>query len=69
MVGAPAFSLIELIECAEREVKIRLRAYPGRVLTGRMSRREADRQIAMMAAIAGRLREAREAEAEIERLL
>jgi hypothetical protein len=67
MANATEFSLLELIACAEREVKIRLRVYPGRVLTGRMSQQEADRQIAMMAAIAGRLREA--AEREQERLL
>jgi uncharacterized protein YqhQ len=69
MASATGFSLLELIACAEREVKIRLRVYPGRVLTGRMSRREADRQIEMMVAIVGRLREAAEREAEWERLL
>ncbi|HEU0063235.1 MAG TPA: hypothetical protein VFR19_25380 [Hyphomicrobiaceae bacterium] len=64
MATATAYSLAELVACAERELKIRLRVYPGRVMAGRMSQREADRQIEMMAAIAGRLREVAERERE-----
>ena len=52
-----AFTLTELRECAEREVRLRRRVYANRIETGRMSQREADRQIAMMEEIAERLRE------------
>jgi hypothetical protein len=62
MASATEFSLLELIACAEREVGLRQRVYPGRVFTGRMSQREADRQLAMMQAIAARLRELAQAE-------
>jgi hypothetical protein len=51
------FTLRDLVKCAEREIGLRRRVYPNRVDTGRMSQREADRQIAMMEAIAARLRE------------
>jgi hypothetical protein len=60
------FTLRELAECAERELKLRRRVYANRVDTGRMSEREAQRQIAMMEAIAMQLREA---EQQRERLL
>jgi len=60
------FSVRELAECAERELKLRRRVYANRVDTGRMSEREAQRQIAMMEAIAMQLREA---EQQQERLL
>jgi hypothetical protein len=60
------FSLRELAECAERELKLRRRVYANRVDTGRMSEREAQRQIAMMEAIAIQLRQA---EQQQERLL
>ena len=60
------FTLRELAECAERELKLRRRVYANRVDTGRMSEREAQRQIAMMEAIAMQLREA---EQQQERLL
>lgn len=33
----------ELLECAEREVKLRQRVYANRVLTHRMSQHQADR--------------------------
>jgi hypothetical protein len=56
------YTLLELIACAEREVRVRQRVYPGRVYTGRMSQREADRQLAMMQAIAAKLRELAQAE-------
>jgi hypothetical protein len=56
------FAIRELVECAERELKLRHRVYRNRVDTGRMSQREADRQIAMMEAIAAKLRELEQAE-------
>ena len=56
-----AFTLTELRECAEREVKLRRRVYANRVDTGRMTQREADRQIAMMDEIAERLRKEEQA--------
>lgn len=42
----------EMRECAEREVRQRKRVYPRWVATGRMSKQFADRQIAVMEAIA-----------------
>jgi hypothetical protein len=59
------YSARELLECAEREVRLRRKVYATRVLTHRMSQRQADVEIARMAAIAAWLR----AEAERERLL
>jgi hypothetical protein len=50
------FTLRELVECAEREVRLRRRVYPNRIETGRMSPALAERQIAMMEEIAARLR-------------
>jgi hypothetical protein len=38
--------------CADREVKMRKRVYGRWVATGRMTREEADQQIAIMEAIA-----------------
>ena len=55
------FTLTELRECAEREVKLRRRVYPNRITTLRMSPREASRQIAMMEEIADRLRKEEQA--------
>jgi hypothetical protein len=62
MAGATAFSLQELVACAERELKLRERIYPQRVRDGRMSRQFADDQIAKMQQIAARLRELEQAE-------
>lgn len=39
-------------DCAIREVKMRKRVYPRRVQDGRMTRAQADREIAIMEAIA-----------------
>jgi hypothetical protein len=46
------FTVAELRRCAEREAKIRMRVYPGRVDTRRMTQDQACREIAMMEAIA-----------------
>ena len=56
------FTLTELIACAESARRSMQRRYPGYVLTQRLSQREADRRIAMMAAIVERLRELERAE-------
>lgn len=56
------FTVTELRECAEREVKLRERVYPGRIMTGRMTSEYAARQIAMMEEIARRLRAEEQAE-------
>lgn len=55
----------ELLESAERSIRERRTTYANRVLTHRMSQREADSHIARMQAIAAWLRK----EAERERLL
>lgn len=55
----------ELLECAEREVRLRRRIYANRVLTRRMSQHQADIEIARMEAIAKMLA----GMAERERLL
>jgi hypothetical protein len=56
------FTFRELIECAERELKLRERIYPQRVRDGRMSRQFAADQIAKMEAITAKLRELEQAE-------
>jgi hypothetical protein len=45
------FSAEEKQAAAERELARRRRVYPNRMLTHRMRQREADREIAIMAAI------------------
>jgi hypothetical protein len=45
------FTAQEKLECAEREVKLRRRVYPQRVLNGRMTQALANEQIALMEAI------------------
>lgn len=55
------FTAIELAACAEREVKQRKRVYTRLVQQGKMMRDEAEREIAMMKAIAAHFH------AEIER--
>ncbi len=39
------------LACVDRELKRRRRVYPGRVLTHRMSKADAERGVAVMAAI------------------
>lgn len=56
------FTAHDLAECAEREVKQRARAYPRWVEAGRMTQAMADRQFAMMRAIAEKLRAEADAE-------
>ena len=56
------FSYAELRQAAEREVSIRRKVYPNRIETGRMTRMQAERQIALMQAISDHLREHEKAE-------
>jgi hypothetical protein len=57
----PEFTLDEMADCAEREVKIRQRVYPNRIQTGRMTIYQAQREIGLMHEIAVRLRAEAEA--------
>jgi hypothetical protein len=57
----------ELQLAAEREVKIRQRVYPNRVMTHRMSQYEADHQLAMMRQIAEEYRLRAEQDQQEER--
>lgn len=56
------FSAFELAACAEREVGFRQHVYSRRVEAGKMPKTTADREIAMMRAIAEKLREESQAE-------
>ena len=51
------YSMSELQQCAAREVNMRRKVYPNRVLTGRMTQKQADAEIDKMAAIADLLGE------------
>jgi hypothetical protein len=62
-VAEAQFTAADLAECAEREVRQRQYVYPRRVSNGQMTQSLADRQTAMMQAIATKLR----AEADDER--
>jgi hypothetical protein len=50
------FTTAELIREAEREIALRVNVYAGRVKAGKMKEAAATRQIALMKAIADRLR-------------
>ena len=56
------YSVRELQRCAEREANMRRKVYSNRVLTKRMSQRQADAEIDKMAAIAEMLAEMAERE-------
>lgn len=56
MAEVYVFTIAELAECAEREVRQREHVYPRRVAAGKMSAGMADKQTKMMRAIAARLR-------------
>jgi hypothetical protein len=60
MTDAPPvdFTLAELIREAEREIALRVNVYKNRVEAGKMKEATAARQIALMKAIADRLRAA-----------
>jgi hypothetical protein len=54
--AAEGFTLPELVREAEREIALRVNVYRGRVEAGKMKEATATRQIALMRAIAERLR-------------
>ena len=43
--------LLEMINCAKREVKLRYAVYPRRVAAGKMTRQQAEKEKALMYAI------------------
>jgi len=47
----------DLIACAERELRLRVRVYPRWVAAGRMTQALADREIALMCEVIAFLRE------------
>jgi hypothetical protein len=55
--GTWRFSTSELVKCAQDDVAFRRYVYPRRVQEGKMTRAEADREIAMMEEIAERLKD------------
>jgi signal recognition particle subunit SEC65 len=59
---AESFTAADHADCAEREVHQRQRAYPRWVEAGRMTQQLADRQTALMQAIARKLRAEADAE-------
>lgn len=63
------FSNREKMECARREVALRRNVYKLRVAQGRTSQATADKQIALMEAIADDYRKLAEADDREERLL
>ncbi|MDE4909926.1 hypothetical protein PQI07_04320 [Methylobacterium sp. 092160098-2] len=56
------FAIFELADCAEREVRQRQQVYPRLVGSSRMTQAFADRQTALMQAIARKLRAEADAE-------
>lgn len=63
------FSNREKLDCARREVALRRNVYKGRVEQGRTSQATAEKQIALMEAIADDYRKLAEADDREERLL
>lgn len=61
-MAEPTFTTADLAACAERELAQRLRAYPRWVEARRMTQALADRQTALMQAIARKLRAEADAE-------
>lgn len=51
-MGAPSITPSQKRACAERELRMRQRVYPRWVAAGKMTRGDAEREIAAMAAIA-----------------
>jgi hypothetical protein len=56
------YTMRDLQRCAERETNLRRKVYSNRILTGRMSQRQANAEIDKMAAIAEMLAEMAKAE-------
>lgn len=53
---AETFTHAELVECAERELRMRRKVYPGLLRSGRLTAIEADHELRAMAAIVAFLR-------------
>lgn len=51
LFGPVGFETSDKLRCIEREIAMRRKVYPNRVLTRRMTREAADREIAIMTAI------------------
>ena len=62
------FTAADLADCAEREVRQRQRFYPRLIASGRMAQATAERQTALMQAIARKLRAETDAEGAKEDL-
>lgn len=58
--------MTEMIECIEREIKMREWVYPGRVAAKKMSQKKADTEMAMMRAVLLTLEELRATSAEFD---
>jgi hypothetical protein len=56
------YSIRDLVQCAAREAGMRRKVYPNRILTGRMTKKQADLEIDKMDAIAELLAEMEEKE-------
>jgi hypothetical protein len=67
--AAEGFTLAELVREAEREIALRVNVYRGRVEAGKMKEATATRQIALMRAIAERLRAGAEPDEQARRLV
>ena len=42
------YGLDDIVKCLDRELRLRRRVYPGRVMTKRMTQKAADREIAII---------------------
>jgi len=60
------YSFADLLACADRETKMRHRVYERRVDAGQMSRKTADREIALMEEIGALLRALKEGRARLD---
>ena len=56
------FSAQQLLDVLERDLRMRQRTYPGRVMTGRMTQLQADYQIGAMSALVEQQRKLADAE-------
>jgi len=62
LFDARTVPLIDQIECASREVKFRIRVYARRVLDGKMTQAQSDRELAAMQAIVETLKDLQQRE-------
>jgi len=64
MTTTKIYRLDEMIKCAGRELGLRRALYPRQIRVGRITQEDADREIALMAAIYERLKLDRDRETE-----